>query len=131
MADYRPVAPKANTGQAPVAPMGRVNTGNNYLVNQARSQQSFEPRQVLPVQANRLANNPNASKAQVARLTEEGKLSPLDYLASIYQNESEDIRLRVEAAKAAAPYVHARLASTEVRAAVTGISQEEWLTSLK
>jgi len=72
-----------------------------------------------------------ASKAQVARLTEEGKLSPLDYLASIYQNESEDIRLRVEAAKAAAPYVHARLASTEVRAAVTGISQEEWLTSLK
>jgi len=60
MADYRPVAPKANTGQAPVAPMGRVNTGNNYLVNQARSQQSFEPRQVLPVQANRLANNPNA-----------------------------------------------------------------------
>ena len=61
MADYRPVAPKANTGQAPVAPMGRVNTGNNYLVNQARSQQSFEPRQMLaPVQANRLANNPNA-----------------------------------------------------------------------
>jgi len=72
-----------------------------------------------------------ASKAQIARLTDEGKLSPLDYLASIYQNESEDIRLRVEAAKAAAPYVHARLASTEVRAAVTGISQEEWLTSLK
>jgi|TARA_R110000822_G_scaffold4087_1_gene17484 hypothetical protein len=72
-----------------------------------------------------------ASKAQVARLTDEGRLSPLDYLASIYQNESEDIRLRVEAAKAAAPYVHARLASTEVRAAVTEVSQEEWLQSLR
>tara|TARA_R110000851_G_scaffold269147_1_gene421812 strand:+ start:1172 stop:1453 length:282 start_codon:yes stop_codon:yes gene_type:complete len=72
-----------------------------------------------------------ASKAQVARLTEAGKLSPLDYLASIYQDESEDIRLRVEAAKAAAPYVHARLASTEVRAALTEVSQEEWLQSLR
>lgn len=72
-----------------------------------------------------------ASKAQVARLTDEGRLSPLDYLASIYQNESEDIRLRVEAAKAAAPYVHARLASTEVRAALTEVSQEEWLQSLR
>tara|TARA_R110000851_G_scaffold269147_1_gene421811 strand:+ start:859 stop:1167 length:309 start_codon:yes stop_codon:yes gene_type:complete len=40
--------------------MGRVNTGNNYLVNQARSQQSFAPRQALsPVEANRMANNPN------------------------------------------------------------------------
>tara|TARA_R110001592_G_scaffold359134_1_gene664978 strand:+ start:1884 stop:2156 length:273 start_codon:yes stop_codon:yes gene_type:complete len=72
-----------------------------------------------------------ASKAQIARLTDEGRLSPLDYLASIYQNESEDIRLRVEAAKAAAPYVHARLASTEVRAALTEVSQEEWLQSLR
>jgi len=36
MADYRPIAPRANMGKAPVAPMGKVNTGNNYLVNQAR-----------------------------------------------------------------------------------------------
>jgi len=28
-----------------------------------------------------------ASKAQVARLTDKGKLSPLDYLASIYQED--------------------------------------------
>ena len=30
MADYRPVAPRANPGEAPVAPTGKVNTGNNY-----------------------------------------------------------------------------------------------------
>tara|TARA_B100001287_G_scaffold66836_1_gene54642 strand:+ start:17651 stop:17923 length:273 start_codon:yes stop_codon:yes gene_type:complete len=72
-----------------------------------------------------------ASKAQVARLTSGGKLSPLEYLASIYQNEAEDIRLRIDAAKAAAPYVHARLASTEVNAAVTEVSHEEWLKTLK
>lgn len=72
-----------------------------------------------------------ASKAQVERVTSEGKLSPLEYLASIYQNPSEDIRLRIDAAKAAAPYVHARLASTEVTAAVTEVSHEEWLKTLK
>ena len=36
MYDYRPVAPKKNLGNVPVAPTGKVNTGNNYLVNQAR-----------------------------------------------------------------------------------------------
>ena len=71
-----------------------------------------------------------ASKAQVERITAEGKLSPLEYLASIYQSETEETRTRIEAAKAAAPYVHARLASTEFKAAVTEITQEEWLESL-
>jgi hypothetical protein len=71
-----------------------------------------------------------ASKAQVERITCEGKLSPLEYLASIYQSEAEETRTRIEAAKAAAPYVHARLASTELKAAVTEITQEEWLESL-
>lgn len=72
-----------------------------------------------------------ASKAQVERLTEKGGLSPLEYLASIYQNEAEDIRLRVDAAKAAAPYVHARLATTELHASVSEVSHEEWLKTLK
>ena len=63
-----------------------------------------------------------ASKAQVERITSQGKLSPLEYLASIYQSEVEETRTRIEAAKAAAPYVHARLASTEFKAAVTEIT---------
>ena len=71
-----------------------------------------------------------ASKAQVERVCAEGGLSPLEYLASIYQNEAEEIRYRIDAAKAAAPYVHARLSSTEIKAAVTEVSQEEWLESL-
>ena len=73
-----------------------------------------------------------ASKAQIERVTSEGGLSPLEYLASIYQNAAEDQKLRIEAAKAAAPYVHARLASTEVKAALSAreVSQEEWLDSL-
>tara|TARA_B100001057_G_scaffold316854_1_gene316980 strand:+ start:3514 stop:3822 length:309 start_codon:yes stop_codon:yes gene_type:complete len=71
-----------------------------------------------------------ASKAQIERVTADGGQSPLEYLASIYQNDAEEIRYRIDAAKAAAPYVHARLSSTEVKAAVTEVSQEEWLESL-
>ena len=73
-----------------------------------------------------------ASKAQIDRVTSDGGLSPLEYLASIYQNAAEDQKLRIEAAKAAAPYVHARLASTDVKAALSAreVSQEEWLDSL-
>lgn len=71
-----------------------------------------------------------ASKAQIERVCADGGTSPLEYLASIYQDEAEDIRYRIDAAKAAAPYVHARLSSTEIKAAVQEISQEEWLESL-
>jgi hypothetical protein len=71
-----------------------------------------------------------ASQAQIDRVCAAGGLSPLEYLASIYQNEAEDIRYRIDAAKAAAPYVHARLSSTEIKAALTEVTQEEWLQSL-
>jgi hypothetical protein len=41
-------------------------------------------------------------------------MTPLDYLLSIMRDENEDGRQRIDAAKAAAPYCHARLSSTEV-----------------
>jgi hypothetical protein len=41
-------------------------------------------------------------------------LTPLDYLLSIVRDESKGQRERLDAAKAAAPYCHARLSSTEV-----------------
>jgi len=72
-----------------------------------------------------------ASKAQIEKVTSDGKLSPLEYLASIYQNPTEEKKDRIEAAKAAAPYIHSRLSTTEVKAAVTELSHEEWLKSLK
>ena len=40
-------------------------------------------------------------------------LTPLDYLLAIMRDEGEDKRERLDAAKAAAPYCHARLSSTE------------------
>lgn len=43
----------------------------------------------------------------------EGGISPLDYMLSILRDEKVDKAERMDAAKAAAPYVHARLASIE------------------
>jgi hypothetical protein len=39
-------------------------------------------------------------------------ITPLDYMLAIVRNETEDKTVRLDAAKAAAPYVHARLQTT-------------------
>jgi hypothetical protein len=44
----------------------------------------------------------------------EGGMMPLDYLLGIMRDEDQDARWRLDAAKAAAPYCHARLSSTEL-----------------
>lgn len=45
---------------------------------------------------------------------EAGGITPLQYLLDIMRGEAQDPAMRFEAAKAAAPYIHARLASTEL-----------------
>ncbi len=45
---------------------------------------------------------------------QEGGLMPLEYLLSVMRDETQDPATRRDAAKAAAPYCHARLASTEL-----------------
>lgn len=48
-----------------------------------------------------------------AKVLEEGE-SPLDFLLRIMRDANADEARRIDAAKAAAPYVHAKLASVEV-----------------
>lgn len=43
----------------------------------------------------------------------QGGLMPLEYMLQVLRNELEEGAVRMEAAKAAAPYVHAKLASVE------------------
>jgi hypothetical protein len=43
----------------------------------------------------------------------EGGISPLDFMLNILRNEQNAFEDRFEAAKAAAPYVHAKLAAVE------------------
>lgn len=60
-------------------------------------------------------------------------LTPLDYMLSILRDGEADPDKRFEAAKAAAPYVHPRLASTEVKGDLTindvsadPVNEAEW-----
>lgn len=43
-----------------------------------------------------------------------GGVSPLDFLLQIMRDKTRDDHMRIDAAKAAAPYVHAKKASVEV-----------------
>ena len=45
-------------------------------------------------------------------------MTPLQFLTQVYRNERLDIALRVNAAKAASPYVHQSLSSVDM--ALTG-----------
>lgn len=66
----------------------------------------------------RTKGTPNkATAAQAAAVSSTG-LTPLEFLTEVYRNERLDFMMRVSAAKAAAPYVHAALSSVDM--ALTG-----------
>ena len=52
------------------------------------------------------------TQERVAAIEESG-LTPLDYMIQLRRNEALDFATRLDAAKAAAPYVHPRLTSVE------------------
>lgn len=64
--------------------------------------------------AGRKPGVPNKRTAEITEAIEASGLTPLAYLTSLYRDESNETAIRFEAAKAAAPYVHARLASVEL-----------------
>lgn len=62
----------------------------------------------------RQKGTPNKAPAERAAAIAASGLTPLDYLLSVLRNKKNALQARVEAAKAAAPYVHSRLATVEV-----------------
>lgn len=70
------------------------------------------------------------SKELLSQAMQEGDL-PVHYLLSVMRDKSLDTRLRIEAAKAAAPYLHHKLASMQVDLTVQEMTHEEWLASLE
>jgi hypothetical protein len=52
-------------------------------------------------------------RARAAATGEAGLLTPLDYLLSVLRDPGRPEKERFEAAKAAAPYLHARLSSVD------------------
>ena len=68
------------------------------------------------------------------RIAESGEL-PVDYLVSVFRDDEADAKLRVDAARAAAPYLHPRLATSEVDIVTTAepehMTDEELIAIIK
>ena len=69
------------------------------------------------------------SKDLLDKAAQSGQL-PVDYLLEVMRDQSLDTRLRIDAAKAAAPYVHQKLSAISVDLTASDVSHEEWLKSL-
>ena len=57
-------------------------------------------------------------------------MTPLEYLTSVYQDPLADEAKRIDAAKAAAPYVHSKLSSIEHSGSI-GLGHEDALDELE
>lgn len=58
-------------------------------------------------------NRRTAATAKAAALIESGE-TPLEFLTNVFRDAGTPLDVRVDAAKAAAPYVHARLSSIDI-----------------
>jgi hypothetical protein len=77
-------------------------------------------------------NRRTAFARRVADMAAQSETTPLDYLLSLMRDVEAPVEQRLEAAKAAAPYVHPRLSAIEHGGSlgVHQMSHEEWLASL-
>ena len=69
------------------------------------------------------------SKELLAKASESGKL-PVEYLLEAMRDPTRDTRLRIDAAKAAAPYVHQKLSAVSIDLTAPDVTHEEWLKTL-
>lgn len=70
------------------------------------------------------------SRELLAKIKAEGAL-PLEHLLEIMRDEEQSVRIRLEAAKAAAPYCHHKLSAISVDVTSSEMTHEDWLLSLR
>lgn len=71
------------------------------------------------VGAGRPKGSVNKKTAEVQKAVVESGITPLEYMLSIMRDPEAEGHQRLDAAKSAAPYVHAKLTSIEMNATVT------------
>ncbi len=78
--------------------------------------------------AGRQPGVPNKRTQEAIAKAEASGLMPLDYMLSVMRNEAEEQAVRLDAAKNAAPYVHAKLQSVDanVKANIDGSITFTW-----
>lgn len=89
----------------------------------------------------RAPGSPNKKTAAVQKMVAESGITPLEYLLTVMRAPEAEPRERINAAIAAAPYVHAKLSTVDLKAEVSGtlkhehslrpkLTRAEWLASL-
>ena len=78
-------------------------------------------------------NKRTAFVRQAADLALQSGDTPLDYLLSVMRDGEAPVEQRLEAAKAAAPYVHPKLSAIDHsgQLGIREMTHEEWLESLE
>ncbi len=69
------------------------------------------------------------SRDLLEKAVQSGKL-PVDYMLEVMRDQSLDTRLRIDAAKASAPYVHQKLSAVSVDLTTPDVTHEEWVKTL-
>ena len=69
--------------------------------------------------AGRKAGIRNKKTAAVLEAVEASGITPLEYMLQVMRDPSNETSMRLDAAKSAAPYVHAKLSSIEVNGNIT------------
>lgn len=80
--------------------------------------------------AGRPKNSKNKATVEREKEIADSGLTPLDYMLSVLRDDKADEAARMEAAKAAAPYVHPRLAQVENTGHLT-LTHEQALEELE
>lgn len=63
--------------------------------------------------AGRKAGSITRRTREIAEGALAGGITPLDYMLSLLRDEEQDVGVRFEAAKSAAPYIHPRLSTVD------------------
>ena len=88
---------------------------------------AFEKGQPRPVGAGRKRGTPNRATAARQKAVEASGLTPLEHLLAVMRDECQPVEVRLNAAKAAAPFVHPKLATGEIHGDLeTVVIRHDW-----
>jgi len=78
--------------------------------------------------AGRPRGSVNIRSSEIIKKIEESGMTPLDFLVSVYQDPQASRTERLQAARAAAPFCHARLSNVEMDVTSPGDQDPESMT---
>lgn len=90
--------------------------------------QSIKSKGGARIGAGRKKGGPNRKTLETQAFAQESGITPLEYLLTVMRDAGGEPRERINAAIAAAPYVHAKLSTVDVKSEHSGKVVFEWMT---